>query len=194
MREEVKEVGLMNELYEHLHQIGLDAELLPSGSSGTINEPCVEIKGRDIGFMQIQDLEDFGRRKSESSRQYHYIVRGNIKGLENQLRAEIRLPTYWKLDLNEKRVLDFQWEGGELAKRLNADSELKSMLLKGGLDKLVISPDRGHQCVRIIHIPGTWTTIKIGSDSMTIGRKPLPTQEDFAAYDRIAHHIHSIID
>lgn len=192
IREGVKEVGLLNEFYEHLYRIGLDVELLSSGSPETIKEPCIKINGQNINFVQIQGFKDI-RGQSEAGKQYHYVVQGSVKGLEGKLKAEIKPPTYWKLDLNNKRVIDFQWEGGELAKRLNADSELKNMLLQGGLDKLVIGFDRGRQSIRIIHMPGTWTTIKIGSDSMTVGRKQLPTPEDFAAYNRIAQHIRSIL-
>jgi len=67
------------------------------------------------------------------------------------------------------------------------------MLLRGGLDKLVIRPDREHRCVRIIHMQGTWPPITIGSATIAVGRKAFPTLEDFESYDRIAHTIRSIV-
>jgi hypothetical protein len=66
------------------------------------------------------------------------------------------------------------------------------MLLRGGLDKLVIRPDRENDCVRIIHTPGTWTTVAAGSVSLSVGRSALPTREDSEAYDRIAQNIRPI--
>jgi len=191
--EETKtEVGLMKELCEHLRRIGVDSTLLESGSIDTIERQCIKVEGRNIDFVQVQSLPSTSGRPSELCYQYHYVVRVNVKGLESKLKAEVKPPAYWKLDLIEKRVVDFKWEGGELAQMLNADFDLKNKMLKGGLDKLVMSADKEHQCVRIMHTPGTWTTITVGSVSLAVGRKAFPTREDFEAYDKIAQHIRSI--
>jgi len=195
IKDTFKETGLINELCEHLRNIGINATLLESGSSeaigGTLVLGNVKVEGRNIDLIQVERQPGGG---SNFVYQYHYVVRANVEGLEGKLKAEVKSPTYWKLDLIEKRVVDFQWEGGYLAQLLNADFDLKNMLLKGGLDKLVIRPDKEHQCVRIIHMPGTWTPITVGSATIAVGRKALPTLEDFEAYDRIAQHIHSIVE
>ena len=124
---------------------------------------------------------------------YQYVVRANVEGSENELKAEIEEPSHWKVDLTERRVVDFQWEGGYLAQLLNADSELKNLLLRGGLDKLEVKPDKKYQCVRIVHMPGIWTVNRVGP-VLTMGRKAFPTLEDFEAYDRIAQQIRSIVE
>jgi len=190
-KEGVKEIDLMNGFCEHLRRIGIDATLLKSGSPDTIEETCIKIEDRNIDFVQVHRLPSTSGRPSELS--YQYALRADIKDLEDKLKAEVSPPTYWKLDLAQKRVVDFRWLGGELARLLNADSDLKDMLLKGGLDRLVIVPDKKHQLVKIIHMPGTWTTITVGSVSTVIGRKALPTPEDFEAYDKMAHHVRSIV-
>jgi hypothetical protein len=187
----VKEVGPMNDLCQHLQNIGVAATLLESGSPDIIGEPCVRVEDHDINFLQVQSPSS-KIRTNGSGLQYHYGVLASVRGLEGKLRAEIRPPAYWKLDIAEKRVVDFQWEGGELARLLNDDLELKKMLLRGGLDKLVIRPDREHGCVRIVHTPGTWTTVAVGSVSLAVGRSALPTREDFEAYDSIAQNIRHI--
>jgi len=189
VKEGAKEAGLTNDLCEHLRQIGIDATLLEAGSPGVVEGTCIKVEGRNINFVQVQSLPSTGGLRYH----YHYVVLANVEGLEGNLKAEVKPPAYWKLDLNEKRVVDFQWEGGYLAQLLNADSDLKNMLLKGGLDKLVIRPDRGRRCVRIVHMLGTWPPITIGSATIAVGRKAFPTLEDFEAYDRIANTIGSIV-
>lgn len=129
----------------------------------------------------------------EQRYQYSYVVQVDPAGLEGKLRAEVKPPAYWKLDLTEKRIVDFQWDGGVLAQRLNADADLKAMLLRGGLDRLVIIPSRERHCVRIVHMPGTWAPIKIGTTVIPVGREVFPTLGDFDAYDRIAWHVREVV-
>jgi hypothetical protein len=140
----------------------------------------------------VQGYPESREKSAASNYHYLYAVLMNIRRLERKLSAELKSPNYWKLDLNEKRIVDFQWDGGELARVLNADLELKQLLLNNGLDKLVIRPDREHQCVRIIHMPGQWSDIAIGSVKIKVGREVLPDSEAFKAYNRIAEDIRSI--
>jgi hypothetical protein len=187
-----KEASSMTLFHEHLHGIGVNSELLEAGDANTINEPCIRLLGQSIDFIQVQSYPGSGEKSAASNYQYHYAVLMNIRGLERKLSAELKAPNYWKLDLNEKRIVDFQWDGGELARVLNADLELKEQLLNSGLDKLVIRPDREHQCVRIIHMPGQWNDITIGSAKIKVGREVLPDPKALKAYNRIAEDIRSI--
>lgn len=188
------EAGLTNNLCGHLQQIGLAATFLEGGIPGTVEGSCIRVDGRNINFIQVQTPPNASSRSGELRYQYSYVVQADVAGLEGKLRAEVKPPAYWKLDLAEKRIVDFQWNGELLAQQLNSDSELKAMLLRGGLDRLVIIPSRERRSVRIVHTPGTWPPITIGQASIPVGREAFPSLEDFEAYDRIAQHIRDVVE
>lgn len=56
----VKEDGLINELFSHLQQIGVDATEVDSGSPeamrGLVSFPlgCVKVEGRNIDLVQVE--------------------------------------------------------------------------------------------------------------------------------------------
>jgi hypothetical protein len=178
IKDAVKEVGLMNELCQHLQQIGINARLLESGSPDAVGPRwkkgifassyvlgCVKVEGRNLDLVQVE------RQPSQMTPPpygYNYVVRLIVEGLEGKLWAGTK----------PIGPVDFQWQGGYLAQLLNADSDLQDMLLRAGLNKLLISPDKRNQCVRIT--------------PLTVERKAFPTREAFEAYDRIAQHIRSI--
>jgi len=189
-----KEEGLMKELCEHLRQIGINAVLMESGSPEAVGGAfrglvlgCVKVEGRNIDLVQVE------RMGVEPVYQYYYVVRANVEGLENKLEAKGEPKTKGFMS---KEVVDYRWEGKDLAQLLNGDSDLKNMLLKEGLDKLEVKPDKKNQCVRITPIVKTPTRVSIGGipvkGGLTVGRKEFPTPGDFEAYDRIAQHIRSI--
>jgi len=200
IKDKFKETGLINELCEHLRSIGINATLLESGSSeaigGTLVLGNVKVEGRNLDLIQVERQPGGGSRFVY---QYHYVVRANVEGLEDKLKADAKPVTK---GLFSKEVVDLKWEGKELAQLLNTDSDLKSMLLKEGLDKVVVRPDKKHQCVMITHPPkiprqvsvsiGGLPSIPVRGGGLTAGRKEFPTLEEFDAYDRIAKHIRSI--
>ena len=200
IKDKYKETGLINELCEHLRNIGINATLLESGSSeavgGILALGNIKVEGRNLDLIQVERQPGGG---SNIVYQYHYAVRANVEGLEDKLKADAKPITK---GLFSKEVVDLKWEGKELAQLLNTDSDLKSMLLKEGLDKVVVRPDKKHQCVMITHPPkiprqvsvsiGGLPSIPVRGGGLTAGRKEFPTLEEFDAYDRIAKHIRSI--
>jgi hypothetical protein len=59
------------------------------------------------------------------------------------------------LDLETERryaISSSHWEGGQLAKLLNSDSDLPRLLYEEGVDRIKIRCERGLQCVRMLHI------------------------------------------
>ena len=193
-----KEEGLMKELCEHLRQIGINAVLLESGSPEAVGRAqgfvlgSIKVEGRNIDLVQVE------RMGVTAVYQYHYLVRANVEGLENKLEAKGEPKTKGFMS---KEVVDYRWEGKDLAQLLNGDSDLKNMLLKEGLDKLEVKPDKKNQCVRITPIVKAPTRVSVGigglpsipvKGGLTVGRKEFPTTGDFEAYDRIAEHIRSI--
>ena len=189
-----KEEGLMNELCEHLRQIGINATLLESGSPEAVGGDrrggmvlgSVKVEGRNINLVQVE------RIPTQLVYQYRYIVRANVDDFEKQLEAKGEPK---KKGFMSKEVVDYEWKGKDLAQRLNGDSDLTNMLLKEGVDKLEVKPDKKHNCVRISPIV-TATRVSIGGipvkGGLTVGRKEFPTPGAFETYDRIAQHIRSI--
>jgi hypothetical protein len=202
-----KDEGLIGRLSEHLRQMGVDATLLsptspeavgPKLTKGPLSSGrslgCIKIRNRNLDVVQIEGPEDID--VGRLTYLYHFIVHTSSDGLEQALKAEIKPVTKGFLN---KKTIDIRWEGGELARRLNCDSQLKSMLLKIGLDQLPIieiGADKANNCVRITRTPiikwGTGPRKRGGpSVLLAVGRK-FPTQEEFEAYDRIAHHTRSM--
>jgi len=173
-------VELMNELCDHLQQIGVNATVqsvtgttiggaLPGSTdfyqslSGMLVGNVVgrvKVEDQNIDSVQVETVHPAQMRAlwvegDESNRvpfsvfNFHYVVQANVEGLENRLNAEVKLITKGFLS---KEVVDFRWEGGELAQRLNADSELRNMLLRDGLDELPNIEVRPHQKPR--NVPG----------------------------------------
>lgn len=209
IKDTVKEVGLINEYCDHLRQIGINATILesesPKGISSTLSLGAptlslgfVKIEGKDIDLIQV-DRQPTGNT-GQMMYQYHYVVKANVEGLENKLKAESKPITK---GMFSKEVIDLRWDGGEIAQLLNADSELKKILLKEELDKIIVRADRKQQSVSITHPPkiprqvsvsiGGLPTIPIRGGGMTVGRKEFPTLEEFEAYNRIAHYVRGII-
>lgn len=106
----------------------------------------------------------------------HYYVYGSVEGLEGKLKAEAK-PV--KKGFFNREIVDYKWGGEELAQRLNADSELKSMLLREGLGE-----------IRIDHIQ---KLPSVGIHGENTKEKVFPRKEAFEVYDRIAQHIRGTV-
>jgi hypothetical protein len=211
--EEAKEDELINELCKHLRQIGINATVVESGSPEAIGGlvtfalGSVKVDGRNIDLVQVEKISvsaseptlqpgkaGYTREIGQGSTRYdyHYVVRAKVAGLESKLQAEFK-PIEKRKGLFGKEVVGFKWEGGELAQRLNSDSDLKNMLLKEGVHRLLIKPEKEHQCVRITPPTGQETfSFDFGLHPAILGRKAFPTREVFEVYDKIAEHIRNI--
>jgi hypothetical protein len=226
IRGKIEDVGLVNELCEHLRQIGIEATVLDLKSPEAVHHTptmhiiysiknipplgCVKVEGRNIDLVEVcrffgsagglsgsASAGGFGGSASPggplATYRYNYIVKANVGNLENKLKAEAERITKGLLD---REIIDYMWMGGELAQLLNADTELKNMMLGFGSPKLMVHPNKKDQYVEITPIVSS-TNIVIGGIpvkyDLTVGRKAFPTREAFEAYDRIAQHIRSIL-
>jgi hypothetical protein len=213
---EAKEDELINELCKHLRQIGIKATVVALGSPEAIGRLVtfalgnIKVEGRNVDLVQVGKTtvpasqpklhpgeEGYTREMAGGAQgsiryDYHYVVRATVEGLERKLTAEFK-PIEKRKGLFGREVVGFQWEGGELAQRLNSDSDLKNMLLKEGIHRLLIKPETEHQCIRITPPTGKETvSFDFGSHLTILGRKAFPTREAFEVYDKIAQHIRSI--
>jgi len=193
----------IEELCEHLRLIGLNAtveskepESLGIFSSGQVIG-SVNVENRNIDQVELEERHEGGGR-SPSGRttaprrtlyRCNYVVRAKVEGIEDKLTAEAN-PV--KKGFLSKEIVDFKWEGKELAQILNSDTNLKNMMyppdklaLKNkGLIQLPgveIKPYEKHECVRISQKYFYYNPASA-----------FPTIETFEACDRIAQQVRSI--
>lgn len=177
------ESDLINELCNHLRQIGvnaiiLDPESVEAKAFGGLGN--IKIEGRNIEFVQVtKHTHAISAPKGKSSTYtyylYHYGIKANAEGIENKLNSEAK-PI--QKGFFSREIVDYKWEGGELAQLLNSDINLKNTLIKEQIDRLWTGPSKNLQYV--------WITRR-GE------RKEFPTRETFEAYNRIMQHIQNII-
>lgn len=200
-----REVGLINELCEHLQQIGIEATVLDFKSPEAVHHTptmhiiysmknlpplgCVKVEGRNIDLVEVSRISEGGGGGTAGRwvYRYNYVVKAKVGNLENKLKAEVN-PI--KKGFPTSEIVDYNWEGGELVQLLNADSELKNMLLGLGALHLMVIPNKKDQYVGITPIVSSTAIVFY---DMTVGRKAFPTREAFEAYDRIAQHIRKIL-
>ncbi len=189
-------------LCEHLRKMGIDAEVLPSGSpeeiggyrtfrSGGSNAGCIKVKGQNVDLVQLLMRGMAGPMGAAGVFDVHFVVRGNLEGKEEQLKAEAKEK---KEGFVKKKLIDVQWKGGRLAELLNEDGELRNLLIKAG-ESPEIELDQKHQCVRV----ATYLTSKTKGVSIgpipTVGKTEFefPSRELVEASDRIGKHIRSLV-
>jgi len=181
---------LTNELCEHLRQLGVNATAVDPRTieevEGRDAYGLAKIEDRNIDLVEINSFVDGDRKRS-----YYctYHTRVNVEGLGNMLDVEGE-PT--KKGFIRKDVVDYQWKGGDLAQRLNADADLKNMLITAQADKIHVTSSTTFYA-RALH--GT-AVIRYGSSTWggAWKKRSFPTREAFDISDRIASHIRSIKD
>ena len=109
--------------------------------------------------------------------QSHYIVRKDFGERSIDYTARTILDT--EGHFGSKKIKDVKWEGGKLAKILNADSGLRDMIQRQSVNDATIFVDPTDNAIRIY---GKW------KNSFEFGI----TKELFEIYDKIAGHIKSL--
>ena len=145
-----QEEGLMKELCDHLRTIGVNATLLESGSSEAVGRSrssgmilgSVKLDGRNIDLVQVE------RIPTQLVYQYRYIVQADVEGIEKKLEAKGEPK---KKGFMSKEIVDYKWDGQDLAHRLNDDSDLRKMLLTEGLEDVVATPTEAPWAEHVYH-------------------------------------------
>ena len=125
-------------------------------------------------MMQDPDPLPWG---AQDRYQSHYIVRKDFGERSIDYTARTILDT--EGHFGSKKIKDVKWEGGKLAKILNADSGLKDMIQRQSVNDATIFVDPTDNAIRIY---GKW------KNSFEFGI----TKELFEIYDKIAGHIKSL--
>ncbi len=185
--------------FGHLGQIGLSATLIkyhPSRSYSNIIG-AARIAGRNIDLIELGwreyvrnlggglDPETGGSTPDlyvyKSQYRCNYLVEATVEGSEDKLEA--KGTAVKRKEFIRRRVVDFKWEGKELAQALNNDVELKRLLVSPHRSPtLKIEPNRrGYPYVRIAQTNWHYRV-----------RSAFPSYRDFEIYDRIGKHIRRI--
>lgn len=109
--------------------------------------------------------------------QTHFVVAGNGRIFEDRLIARTRKKTKGVI---RKEVVDLSWEGGQIADRLNGDSNLKSLLT-------TVLLEEGN-----IHIDPTENGIRIYGDWKPEYKIEM-SKQSLEAYNIIAGHVKSYL-
>ena len=109
--------------------------------------------------------------------QTHFVVSGNGRIFENKLIARTRKKTKGVI---HKQVVELRWEGGQIADKLNNDSNLKSLLI-------TVLLEEGNIC-----IDPTENGIRIYSDWKPEYKIEMSKQA-LEAYNIIAGHVKSYL-
>ncbi len=186
------------ELFKHLGKIGLSATLVkyrPCSSNRNIIG-AARIAGRSIDLVELDwqeevrnlgggyDPETGGTNPDlyvhKSIYRCNYLVQVAVAGFEEKLDTK-----GWVVKKKGllHSVVDFNWEGKELAGALNNDYELKNLILsQRSPSNLNIEPNRkGYPYVRINQTRWHYHA-----------KNAFPNPEDFETYNRIAQHIRNI--
>ena len=181
----------------HLIRLGLDATVDLKEDKNTdvyVDDArimgSVRIANRNIDFVELRRWDwNTGGDQPEYYTKFgcFFVVQATVEGLKDGRVAEGNpVKSFITLQVGEK-VVDFTWEGKDLARILNSDAELKRYLLsQRKLPHLVIY--KRQHVIRIGQKLSGWLPTA-GYDSPTAA---FPTAETFEAYDRIAQHIRSI--
>jgi len=201
------ESKLLSNIWENLQKIDVNAQLLERYSPEAIGEGrirwlsavydinegplyvgSIKVSGRS--FTQIQIFSRMVPSDVGAFRWYdvHFCVLGGVKGKSKELTTTIK---------GEDKVDKLTWVGASLANRLNGDAGLKEVLVKFGLwrfygdlhptSSVRVCPDEKYGCARIVFRMSR----KTSKDHEMLVSKTL---ESLEVAERIAQHIHTVVD
>jgi len=175
-----RRAAFTQELCEHLRRFGVTATVVDPRTveevEGSYAYGLARVEDRNINFVEIS-MDVDGDRNSSFYCTYH--ARGNIEGYDDAVDVEGEST---RKGLLSRRVVDYQWTGGDLAQSLNGDAALKTQLLATQAGPISVKPSlRFHGTVSIRHGNTTW--------GGAWKKRAFPTRDAFEIYDRIAHHI-----
>jgi len=120
----------------------------------------------------------------------YYVVWAKVEGIEHKMKAKLKSS---RKHLMSREIVDFWWDGNELAQALNSDTDLRDMLhrMKKVLRLRFLFPVlclevklfRKHQGIRIMPKGDYYSP-----------EAAFPSIETFETFDRVAQHIRSIAD
>lgn len=203
----------LDALCRYYVELGLDASMLPDGSSEALEKGLVrkdmgyiKVSGRNFELVTIRmkgttsgsyslggiPLGKAGGasvsiplgEKQKIPFEYHHIVRTRVVD-EKAFKAELKKKTK---GLIGKEVVGVSWEGGSLAARLNSYAELNAAIMGfvTPQDGLKVEGDKAHNAVRVVFSrPSEIKSGLIHGTVFTFDRKMLP-REAVEVIDKIA--------
>lgn len=163
-----KKFAGIDELCRYYRELGIDAQVLPEGSTEVLDQGFVKqdmgymkvngrnfslvtirMKGATSGSYSLGTVAGVGVGSVQKIRfEYHHIVRVPI-GDEGALKADLKKETKGLLS---KDITAVSWEGGGLATRINSNPELNAFIKNfiTPKDEMKVEPDKKNNAVRII--------------------------------------------
>ena len=149
------------DLLLHYQRCGIAATIIEKDNPEALEgQRALKISGRNIDLVipvlargVVSGGGGFGPSISKQTTvthpvvDFHHIVRGVVPRNDADVNAKIVAE---KKGLISKELVSIRWEGGPLAGRLNADTDLRQKLLRNGVDDLSIESDRANGCVRLV--------------------------------------------
>lgn len=129
---------LMQTLFNHLHQSGLEVELTNESAKNyldmTFEESVIQIKNKNLNTIRVVGTDEGGCGVPGSIMQFQYEIHLN-KTISNELaekiNAETRLVREGKfVGIFGGKVTGVKWAGSRLAEMLNQDSTINEAMLK----------------------------------------------------------------
>jgi len=166
----VNEAELLSRMCEKFREMGVKAILLNHMSPEAIgggrilwlssvydpNEAPLYVGSIKIVGQKFDQVQVFSRITPGDVGAFrwfdiHFCILGDVKGKSKMLTASPNTSL-----LRKREASAINWDGKDLAERLNKDSELKTMLVEYGIWKSLgksnirICPDEKYGCVRIV--------------------------------------------
>lgn len=216
IKDTLSETGLTEELSAHLNSIGVPAKTVDVKGPeaihhsttlglGTVPLGCVKVDGKNIECVEMYRFMQSGKsgasfkiggigldKPGNILYKYQYVMRAKVGEREDDLNAKVEYETK---GLVKKEIVNFYWKGGRLAQTLNADTELKDLLVRSGVPPLVVHASKkdGYVAISLGQvIGGLMREEKGGYFQMTMGKRDFPSQQAFAMYDKIMGHVRSM--
>jgi len=182
------EVGLQNELCEHLKSIGLNARIVDQkGEDGLRHTPTlgvfgnpplcqIRVEGKNFDYVELyraitpQQKKGFSvtigpistksdaRARDQLVYIYSYAVKADVGDKAKEFETEAKII---EKGMIKKEFVGMEWRGKKLAEALNSDPELKNMMYGIGVPHVKIEADKKDKYVGISVLPRRETSISI---------------------------------
>jgi hypothetical protein len=190
------------DLQKHLSSLSMESRPMTPGSSECIHGSvflgddrqllaCLKVDGRNFDFLDVAKriFENGTGNRVYIDYLFGYVVRGQ----PDQAIKNVHLKVF-KKGLSQRKMTGFEWVGGDLAEKLNSDTELNGIIK--GLEE-------GSKSLGVDNKLNEWgSTLQVHSNRKqdfvifwqpVRGPNDFPSKEDIAIADRVCSHIQGMV-
>jgi hypothetical protein len=187
----------VDDLCEHLRTIGMDAQVVDKKGPEAIHHHVpivgndilrfprmgvIKVKGAEFDYVEvIRMFVPSGRRTTAPTSAYYYAYVLPVKVPKGDDPFSVK----YQEDRNSPG--NFHWFGGDLARSLSEDQELRNVLVSLGHPTLRVAGIQSDQCVAIVkELDGSVVTTGI---TVKYGYGDFPSPDSLKGYSLIAKHV-----